>query len=72
MRECGHIAKTYGKSLILASSGPAVGPLVAVLGCLGGLFVRLDAILGRLGAILGRLGVFLGRLSGLGGLPRPC
>ena len=39
--------------MIWASSGPAVGPLVALLGRLGGLLVRLDAILGPSWAVLG-------------------
>jgi len=46
------------------SPGAAGGPLVAVLGRLGGLLDRLDAIFGC-------LGVFLGHRGGVGGLPWP-
>ena len=63
--KCQNPSKTYGKSMIWASSGPPGGPLGGLLGCLGGLLGASWAVLGHLEAILGRLGCILGRLGGI-------
>ena len=48
--------------MFLASGGPLVGFLRALLGHLGGVLGPLGAILGRLGAVLSRLETILSRL----------